>query len=551
MRNKIIAGVLIVAIAITGTHIWQGEKAKNKQNEIREYTATFNSLGEARSRDNEIQARIAERIGARCLETWTNEQSFDKLVNEYIANNEYPDFIGGTEALLDADALIPLDTYLDKYPEGFQNIRNYLSHIDTELLKQKNGHIYWIPQFGIVRGEENEVIHTGEAFWIQTRVLKWADYPKVRTLEDYFQLLEDYMKANPQMADGTPNIAFTMLCEDNRYFGLENVPMFLDGYPNDGCCIVEESTKTVRDYNVSPTAKHYFAKLNEEFQKGIFDPESFTSTYSEYIDKLSTGAVLGMVDQWWNFAYDIVGKFEKKQLGEQGCEYVPLPITISEDITNRWHVKRSEEVDTSSGISITKSCEDVRGALQFIDDLLDPEIQDLRFWGEKDVDYTVNEKGVFEMSQEQVEKRQRGEALENHFCTYSYFPRFEGYGVDGINAYQPEDQPDIFFNCLSKELQECLRAYDCKTYVDMIGTSAQPGKWYPMYSYSSNLTYRTEAGAVWKDIERTKHTWLPKVIMSEAFDEAWDSYVAAYQECNPNIFFEDLQKELDRRLQKE
>ena len=42
------------------------------------------------------------------------------------------------------------------------------------------------------------------------------------------------------------------------------------------------------------TAVKYFKKLNEEYQKGIVDPESFTQTYDEYISKLSTGRVLGM-----------------------------------------------------------------------------------------------------------------------------------------------------------------------------------------------------------------------------------------------------------------
>lgn len=53
---------------------------------------------------------------------------------------------------------------------------------------------------------------------------------------------------------------------------------------------------TVLDYNTSDTAVKYFKKLNEEYQKGIVDPESFTQSYDEYISKLSTGRVLGMID---------------------------------------------------------------------------------------------------------------------------------------------------------------------------------------------------------------------------------------------------------------
>lgn len=67
-------------------------------------------------------------------------------------------------------------------------------------------------------GEDVEVTHSGEAFWIQTRVLKWAGYPEIHTVDEYFDLIERYVAANPVMEDGTPNIPFTILCDGWRYF---------------------------------------------------------------------------------------------------------------------------------------------------------------------------------------------------------------------------------------------------------------------------------------------------------------------------------------------
>ncbi len=122
-------------------------------------------------------------------------------------------------------------------------------------------------------------------------------------MDQYFDLIEKYYEANPKMEDGTENIPYTILCEDWRYFCLENAPQFLDGYPNDGSCIVDPETVKVIDYNTTDTAVRYFKKLNEEYHKGIVDRESFTQTYDEYIAKLSSGRVLGMIDQWWDFAY--------------------------------------------------------------------------------------------------------------------------------------------------------------------------------------------------------------------------------------------------------
>ena len=55
----------------------------------------------------------------------------------------------------------------------------------------------------------------------------------------YYDLLERYADANPTTEDGAKVIPYTMLCEDWRYFCIENAPQFLDGYPNDGSVIVD------------------------------------------------------------------------------------------------------------------------------------------------------------------------------------------------------------------------------------------------------------------------------------------------------------------------
>lgn len=69
------------------------------------------------------------------------------------------------------------------------------------------------------------------------------------------------------MEDGTTNIPYTILCDDWRYFCLENAPQFLDGYPNDGSVMVDTETLQVIDYNTTPTAKRYFGKLMKNSRK--------------------------------------------------------------------------------------------------------------------------------------------------------------------------------------------------------------------------------------------------------------------------------------------
>lgn len=545
MKKKtvlVMAGIL--AILLAAVLIGQDKISRNQ--EIRHFTAFFSTEGTTIDSNNEIKGRIAELTGADCEEVWLVGQTKENALNGYIASGEYPDFISGEAMLYDAGALVPLDEYWDKYP----NIKNYLTEEQWERFRQKDGHIYWIPQFGVSGNESVEVIHNGEAFWIQTRVLKWAGYPEVRTVDQYFDLLERYVEANPVMADGTENVPFTILCDGWRYFCLENVPQFLDGYPNDGCCIVKPDTLQVVDYNTTDTAKRYFKKLNEEYQKGILSPEAFTSTYEEYLKKLSTGSVLGMVDQWWEFYYSVQPVYEENKLSAQGCNYVPLPITMETGTKNQWHTVRSAEIDNSSGLSITVSCKDIEGALQFVNDLLEPEVEKLRFWGEEGIDYSVGEDGLFYMTEEQGKRRGEYELSQNHYCPYSYFPRLEGLLPDGINAFSMEYQSQEFLKNQPVDVQECFEAYGVTNYVEMLGSNEAPGKWYPMYSYTTTLSANTLEGQIKAQMDEVKHVWLPQIIMTQDYEAAWEEYMAAYKACSPEIYYRALQEELERRTQR-
>lgn len=514
---------------------------------VKEFTAFFAVPGSEINDDNEIQQIIADKTGVKVKETWLTGQTAEEAVGMMITGGELPDFIcggSGQSQLYDADVLVALDDYLDDYP----NIKNFFTQQQWDQLRQDDGHIYWIPQFSNIKGEEKVCTHNDEAFWIQARVLKWADYPEIRTMDQYFDLIERYNEANPTMEDGTENIPYTILCDDWRYFCLENAPQFLDGYPNDGSCIVDPETLTVIDYNTTDTAVKYFQKLNEEYQKGIVDPESFTQTYDEYIAKLSTGRVLGMIDQWWDFAYTAGDAIKQAGLDAQGCDYIPLPITIDESVKNQWH-SSGGVLNVSDGLAITTSCEDVEAALQFVDDLLSQDIHNLRFWGVEGVDYNVDDNGEFYRTEEQRTRAVDTAYKASHTCTYSYFPQYSGTSDDGINANKPDGQANEFFDGLNDDVKEAFSAYGAETYVDMIGTNEAPGAWYPMWSYSNSFTTDTEGGMAWNKIGEIKHEYLPQVVMAKDFDAAWAEYMDAYNSCDPGAFIGELQTELDKRME--
>lgn len=83
----------------------------------------------------------------------------------------------------------------------------------------------------------------------------------------------------------------------------------------------------------------------------------------------------------------------------------------------------------------------------------------------------------------------------------------------------------------------------------MLGTNENPGPWYPMYSHSDMLTDETAAGKAWKEMSTVKHKYLPQVVMTEDFEGMWEQYMTEYRACLPELFFEEMQRELNRRIE--
>ena len=524
-----------------------GDTAAAGNGEVKEFTGFFAvpATNEINS-DNEIQQIIAEKIGAKCQESWLTGETVAEAIGILVAGGEYPDFINGGDAmpqLVDAGALVAWDDYIDQYP----NIKEFFSDYEWDQFRQADGHIYWMNPFENIYGEDKTTCQNGEAFWIQTRVLEWDNYPEIKTLDQYFDLLERYNEANPQTPEGMDNIPYTILCEDWRYFCLENAPQFLDGYPNDGSVIVDIDTETIVDYNTTPTAKAYFQKLNEEYKKGIVDPESFTQTYDEYIAKLSTGRVLGMVDQWWDFAYTVNNVFTTQDTEKYGYNYVCLGLTMEEGMENQYYTSGGT-LNTSSGIAITTSCQDIDGAFKMIDDLLSQEIHDLRFWGVEGVDYLVGDDGLYYRTQEMRDNCANSDYVAAHMCSYSYFPQWSGTSRDGINAMMPSEQTSEFYETLPDSVVACFEAYGVTTYIGLLDSVNKAGCWFPMYSYSNNMNTSTIGGTAWTLMGECKHAWLPQVCMADDFEATWEEYMEAYNACNPQDFIDEMQQELDRRI---
>lgn len=551
LLSLLLAGIMVGACFIGCGSTTAGNKDSNSSSNsnvgsdgYKHFSAFFTVPGKEIPDGNRMKKKIADKTGVWCDETWLTGQTSKERIGVMIAGGEYPDLIQGEQSLIDAGALIELDDYIDsgKYP----NITNYFTKKQWDKARSPDGHIYMIPQFARVQGRETGPTQGGEAFWIQKKVLEWAGFPTIKTLDQYFDLIEKYKAANPTI-DGQPTIGFEILCYDWRYFCLENPPQFLAGYPNDGKAIVDKDTLTAHIYDTIPEAKAYYKKLGEEFNKGIIDPEIFTANYDQYISKLSTGAVLGMIDQGWQFNN---AKDALVQQGKDERTWVPLPIVMNENI--KPHYVSKTEVNGPGGISITKDCKDIDGALQFINDLLEPDVITMRSWGEKGVDYEVGDDGVFYRTQEQRDHAKDQDWVNQNMCPYSYFPSYQGMMADGKNTVSPGDQPDEFYASLCDTDKKILDAYGYKTFTEFMDTPEDKNEpWYPIYTYVDALDASSEAALAHQKMDDLKKQWLPKVIMTDPsdFENVWNEYTTTLiQDANCKAYEDALTQEVRRRV---
>ena len=117
-------------------------------------------------------------------------------------SNKYPDFMtpdaANCQKLIKEGAFIPIDSYWNEYP----NIKKIYSDTEWDSVRADDGHIYYIPLFSSVNIKDTNPTHSGEAFWVQVKVLEWADYPDIKTPYEYFDLIERYLEANPTNENG-------------------------------------------------------------------------------------------------------------------------------------------------------------------------------------------------------------------------------------------------------------------------------------------------------------------------------------------------------------
>ncbi|MFE0559542.1 ABC transporter substrate-binding protein [Paenibacillus sp. NPDC058910] len=502
-----------------------------------EVSVFIGEAGQQPTPDNKIYKKIKDELGATFNFEFLAGDINQKL-GVMIAGSDYPDMMTGNTKLTAAGAYIPLEDLIEEHAP---NLKKHYEDYWNMMKDPNDGHIYILPNYGVFNGKLNSTWYSGPAFWIQKAVLEEFGYPKVKTLDQYFDLIAKYREKYPTI-DGSPTIGFEILNYDWRNWGLFNAPQHLIGHPNDGGVVVKNGAAEVfanKDY-----AKQYYQKLNEMNAQGLIDKETFVQNYDQYLAKLSSGTVLGMFDQHWNF------QNAENSLITQGKDertYVGLPLVYDESIKD--HYRDRGPLNLNNGFGISVNAKDPVKILKLLDALIMEDWQKVLSWGIEGEDYIVNEEGRFMKTQEQRDAFTDGtwKLANKADAFFGFAPKIEGSFSDG-NATDAAAQPEEYKAGLKEYDKKFLEAYGFDSYVDFFSEPPENEVAYP--AWTIDLVEGSDAKVVNTKLNDLSTKYLPKAILAKPadFESAWSEYTAEIGKINIKAYEDRINEQIQWRI---
>jgi len=486
----------------------------------------------------------------------------DQKIGLLIASGDLPDLVEvDSEKFQGAGCLRDLKPLVEKYAPNLR--KHYESAwkkmIDQDSEKDEKGnivkeHIYSLPNYGVIDGVPSDTYYNQNGWWIQKAVLKEFGYPKIKTIDEYFDLLEAYYKKYPTI-DGMPTIPFSIITADWEAFDLWNPPNFLAGYPNDGNGHVTlENGKYIYTDNFADDNAHKWFKLaNGYFQRGLIDPASFTDNRDQYYAKIAQGRVLGMFIQGWQF----MGEPEQTlwAAGKDDRTYAPLPIVFDESIKPHYRDQSLPNLQRGYGITVKCSEEKAIKILKFMDEMIKEENQRVLYWGFEGEDWQKDAQGRPSRTDEQRAQQKDPNWIQKNRATLwtEEAPKLEGTLPSGYTR-QMDDLP-WEYELASKPVDiELWKAYGVGSYAELVDANAPKNAgWYPMWQCNpsaENGGFEEEAAIAMTGFETIQRKYLPLMIMGKPtdFEKTWADYVKQMKPLTDK-YNKFMQQQLDHRVE--
>ncbi|MDK8191491.1 ABC transporter substrate-binding protein [Paenibacillus sp. UMB7766-LJ446] len=439
------------------------------------------------------------------------------------ASGDYPDLIspkGDLDKLVDAGAMLDLTDLIDQHAPNIKKL--FGDQIKRLRYSNDDPSIYVIPTYSAIDGVN---FVAGAGFELQHRAVKEAGYPQINTLQDYENVIRSYLEKHPTDENGNKNIGMTLNADDwHIQITVTNPAAETTGKSGDGEYYIDPNTNEATYHFRTEGEKEYFQWLNHMYNTGLLDQESFVQKNDQYLAKVASGRVIGLIDADWGYSD---GEKALKASGKNDQTYGHYSVMLSDQYKDNRY--QSTGFMAGWGVGITESAEDPVRAIKFLDFLASEEGQILNYWGLEGKQYTVEDgKRVVPADvQQRIINDNIAFTRESGVGLYTNIGGHYGDGVkDSTGNYYTKNFPEQIIENYTDAEKETLKAYDAATWMDLFPNEKDfPVKpWGAVWNISvpSDDEINIIANKV-KDI-----TWkqIPQAVMAkpEEFDAIWNDY---------------------------
>ncbi|MDQ8737110.1 extracellular solute-binding protein [Paenibacillus sp. LHD-38] len=476
-------------------------------------TYSINVLNAKETWDNNVSQKLAEQTGVSFNYVPIVGDRNQKM-DLWLAGEDYPDVLYLQPRHIgkyrDAGAIIPLEDLIDQYgPNIKKKFGKYFN-----LLKDTDGHIYslYSPNMATETPASNEA-----NFIIRYDVLKEAGYPEIKTLEQLYNLIQDYYKKHPTTENGEPTIPFSGYGGSAEPDFLTNNPAFTAAGLPDHARFLVNSDNTLSLNFVSEPMKRYTQFLNKVYNAGLMDKEFFTMNAEMSQSKLAQGTVLAGFFPGWT-----IGGSEAalRASGKGDKQYASIPILFDEQTVD--HNNTKTPTNSNNNWAISKNAKHPERVIQMIDFLFTDEGQKLINWGLEGANYEVKD-GKRALTAEYVKKTTENPDAaykDGPSGPYTVFSFGNGSMLDDGDYATPLTK-DYVKSKYDPATNEILSKYGKEVWADFLP------KLETVPAYLWQLNEPEEHKLELKRIVQIYMKELPKIIFAKndaEFEQLWTSY---------------------------
>ncbi|MCR2823296.1 extracellular solute-binding protein [Lederbergia panacisoli] len=196
--------------------------------------------------------------------------------NTMIVGNDLPDVIwldrnADLDRLREADMLVPLDEYIEKYP----NIKKWVGESTLNILRAEDGHVYTIPNWYTTQPNGNS------GYVVNEKIYKELGSPKLETTDDLYAYLKQVKEKYPDVVPfeagqgGGLDVLFSAFAEEHPNLFTSNK-------------FVPNGDKLSSIF-IDPVFREAMVYMNKLFSERLISQDTLTQTAEQVKEKIVTG----------------------------------------------------------------------------------------------------------------------------------------------------------------------------------------------------------------------------------------------------------------------